>query len=435
MKKSFFFSLVLLVSINLSGKTFPGYIINNQGDTLHGHIHVKSDLRLFSEIGFSSTNKKAPEQLFHPGDIKGFSFLGTDFISANVPVEEPILLKEGGGYYPPKVQTIDVFLTVDVRGTASLFFFKNDMRQEHYYVKMADSDFLELLAYQYFQEQENVSGNETKKLKVTDRKFENLLLQIFQECPDIDSKVKDTQLRREELIKLFTFYNQCRGSEEVKINPNGKDASIRWSVGLGASLTQIRFTSPPDYFQNAHLTQSDFQFRPQLALGVDLDIPLSNYNPKWFLQAAFLWDRLELRAEYKEGIEPFLSQGNFNLNQVQVNISRLNIPIELSHQFLLGNASLRIGAGVMPALMNLRNNDLIVQKYVDNKEIFSPQTRPALASFDAVGIAALGSLSVSYNRWRVKSYVSFGSEFLEPEDELDSNSVFVGLMLYFKLTK
>ena len=111
-----------------------------------------------------------------------------------------------------------VFLKAVVLGTKSLFYFKNRMFNDQFYIQK-DSEYV-LLAYKRYLRK---AGNSSAVGE--NRGFVNQLKNYFSDCDKLDSKLLAASYEEKSLVSLFEKYFECTGTsseftakrEKVKI--------------------------------------------------------------------------------------------------------------------------------------------------------------------------------------------------------------------------
>ena len=75
MNRIIFLLINTLISVKLYAQINPkqGYVITNEGDTIHGTIDYRSDVRNARECRFAAEGEKEYKTLV-PADIKGYRF-------------------------------------------------------------------------------------------------------------------------------------------------------------------------------------------------------------------------------------------------------------------------------------------------------------------------------------------------------------------------
>jgi len=81
MKHLLAIALLLCVSVRISAQTpfVPGYLVKNNGDTLHGYLQKQTSTDLLFSLAFKPDNINAPSQSISPGDIRLFKYLTGNF--------------------------------------------------------------------------------------------------------------------------------------------------------------------------------------------------------------------------------------------------------------------------------------------------------------------------------------------------------------------
>src|SRR5688572_10428640 len=113
--------LFLIISIpSFSQKDFrPGYILQN-GDTIKGLVDYRSDQRNARICTFKASSESAV-QTFKPTELSGFGF------TKGQSYETQLVSREDN-------KTKAIFLKLLVKGTATLYFYKDSLDIDHFYI-------------------------------------------------------------------------------------------------------------------------------------------------------------------------------------------------------------------------------------------------------------------------------------------------------------
>ena len=427
MRTIFILSLLLLINSSILSKQYPGYIINLQRDTVNGNIFITSEQKVHHEIGFSSSDKKNPNEVFKPGEILGFEFLGSRFISAEVPVEEVFEKTPEEEFKIPTSRIVNAFLAVDLEGQASLYYFKDDSRKAHYYIKKQGGDYLELNQYEYYESRKDPAPNTNKNYKVTNRKYLNDLISLLSDCDQIRKDIEKTRLIRKDLVQLLKKYNNCETQDALPlyINPIANQKLVNWFVFAGISRSNLRFEALKDPWQSYYLTKPS---QPDLFtpfLGINARFYLSKYQSRWFLSTGFWNKQHVLRGDYRDGSETGLANGNYDNIKYNTKVIQFTLPIGIGHNINFGNVTANINFGALASFSILPDNILTRQQYVNNEPIFSEENSLLFTNFSNVEYGTYGSIGISYKGWSIESYISYGTGLLSSSGlvALESNSM------------
>ena len=188
----------------------PGFVINQQGDSLRGYI-------LFKDHSFNRKNCKY--KATQEAKVQNFS---ADMIQS-YGVDGKALFKS----YKRRGKSELVFLEYLLYGSPSLLHFGST------YFLESEGAMEELIS-----KTDTVIINGKTYLKDSDT-YKQQLLQQFQGCNEISSMVSETELSPKSLMKLFTVYYECTKSNYTNLNSKGNNLRIR----LGAAMRVGRISS------------------------------------------------------------------------------------------------------------------------------------------------------------------------------------------------
>lgn len=221
---------------NAQEKFERGFVTDLNGNRLNGMISTSNWTSPEAKIVFREDGKEGGIGLT-PSQIKGFEVGSDKYFSADVLTEmtssnlnllttDPELNLERG----------TVFLKAVVLGTKSLFYFKNRMFNDQFYIQK-DSEYV-LLAYKrYLREAVNSSA------VGENRGFVNQLKNYFSDCDKLDSKLLAASYEEKSLVSLFEKYFECTGISS-EFTAKREKVKIETGVVAGVSYTGME----EDYF-------------------------------------------------------------------------------------------------------------------------------------------------------------------------------------------
>jgi hypothetical protein len=205
----------------------PGYVINNNNDTILGFVDYRNWSFNPNTIRFKREINDATIK-FTPTNIKEFKVGQEIFVSAIVKTEISPLATFKLTYDPDLLFKVDTtFLQTQIRGKKSLFYYKNSIGRVNFYIEV-DGKF-ELLVYKrYF------IRHDAKRIAVENKKYMGQLTIYLQDCESINSKIEKTSYKKESLNKLFQYYYKCSASEMTYQKEIEK---IRLNIGVLAGIS------------------------------------------------------------------------------------------------------------------------------------------------------------------------------------------------------
>lgn len=310
-----------------------GYVILKSGDTIHGFIDYRNWQRNPDKIAFKekpSDNKTS----YTPLNCKAFSVLDENYESAIVPTEISSRNTNHLDYEPElKMKTDTTFLQTLIKGKKSLYYYLNDLRNEHFYIKN-DSAF-ELLVYKRYLKYANMQNTVSEN-----KRYLGQLVIYLADCKTIQPKIEKLEYRRNSLSKLFSSYYECTGSkfESMKITEE-----ITSEFGALAGISFKPETSISSYEVSQHINSS-----VNMAVGLSLNLILPRTQRKWSIYSELLYSPyneithdVQTRTEYEYQITDYNAKYiTFYMN----NMFRFQYPVKKA--FVFSDLGLSSGYGV-----------------------------------------------------------------------------------------
>ncbi len=179
-------SAFLFTSLTAQKDIRKGYIIDLQGDTVHGMIDFQGDMNNSTECIFYG--EKAQPVTYKPFDIQGYRFNGGKFyVSKKVEANDTVF---------------EIFAEYIVDATKDLFYYR-DMKGFHYLISFDDSTLVEI-PYE-----EKVIRKNGEKYLYESTKHIGYLKTYFADCPEIIPDIETiSKPERKNLTALATKYHE-----------------------------------------------------------------------------------------------------------------------------------------------------------------------------------------------------------------------------------
>jgi hypothetical protein len=223
---------LLLVSFSgfANPPLFPGYYLDQNGDTVHCQLKF-NDSKITPES--IMVNVDARTITLRPAEIKGFGVYGHgDFLSAKVTYhpgsETALSIPEE---YSDKTTTKDCFLQIVSRGFYSLYELTLSNRS-YYFISEEKGEPQELL---YRVRQRNMTVEE-------DTKYRNTLFDLFSKeyiSYENITRINNTAYKRKDLQHLVNILNKKHPGEEYKVARND---IVQFEVFAGAIVNRFPAT-------------------------------------------------------------------------------------------------------------------------------------------------------------------------------------------------
>lgn len=223
MKFSYIFLsfLFITISVNAQSNYKKGYILTNNNDTINGLIDFRTDKSNSSICRFKSSSH-ATEQIFHPGEIKGYRLIN----ERKYYVSHPITVDS---------VSMNVFLEFLVKGIKNLYFYPGEI--DYYFFENEDGRMIPL--------SKKTNQIVDYKFKI-DLKYRGILGYVFRDCDPVLKKVENVGLGRSSMIELTKRYHDemCTSGEECLVFENDykkKFTKINFSLYGGLQYIDYSF--------------------------------------------------------------------------------------------------------------------------------------------------------------------------------------------------
>lgn len=357
-------------------KYLPGYIVRQDGDTIHGFIDYRNWDRNPVKISFKSELTKQAVQ-YTPIDVMGFSVSNELYAGGIVEVEE-------SPFKPSKLMTVSelkiridtVFLQAVVLGSESLYYYKTGKDKDQFYI--VDNASFQLLYYKTYLKE--VDG---KSFATENQQYLGQLGTYLQDCPRLYSKISATKYSRKSLVDLFEFYYECTSSE---MDFQWQRESVIFEPGLmaGVSRTALSFGSgAPDYLVNGNFSSSN-----NFIAGVYLDIVLPKRRRKVIIRNEMLYSSYQSEGFYND----FNNDTFYTLHYSRLGYSQLKFSHMIRIKHSMGNTSIFLNGGITQGIALRETNERTVDatlsgsRRVEQEAAVYPSTKYELGWNSGVGV-------------------------------------------------
>ena len=299
-----------------------GYYIDNDGQKHEIFIKNSDWKNNPSEIKYKTQQTSEP-QLLQLNNVKEFSINGqSKYVRRKVQMERSSEIFERlSQNYEPEYREENVFLKVLVEGKASLFYYEDGKLRRFFYQKTGDS--LNTLIYKSYQFSDNSVGTNN-----------GYIYQLWKDvrCGNITiGEVQKVEYRKDELVKFFTEYNRCEGSEITTFENKENRDLLNLAVRPGINLASFRF-------RESYTGSEDIEFEnvPSIRLGVELESVLPFQNGRW---AFVVEPGIQI---FKSNLEKITSIDNTSVERrrkITIDYKSLEIPLGIRYYILLKESS------------------------------------------------------------------------------------------------
>ncbi|HEY4651167.1 MAG TPA: porin family protein [Pontibacter sp.] len=327
--------LALAGTAALAQKDFrPGYLVQH-GDTTAGLVDYRGAQRNTLVVSFKAS-ENASEQNFSPEQVQGFGFR-----------------KERKFYEAKLVPALDslsspqtFFLEALVKGRASLYFLRDQMQKDRFYISK-DAEPLRELYVEEFKQKNTQEGPKYGHVMLMRRDlYKPVLSQTFLDCETItEAELDGVALGHNSLAAIVRKYNKCIDQE----NYSKPQQKIRVAVGpvAGISSSKLSFTIG-DSDQNFNNTS----VKP--VLGAFFNLSFLTFSEKLSVQTEMLYAPNYFEASI--GDDP--STPGVSTSEVWIDMKHLKIPILARYTYPRGIIRPYINIGPVINLVASQDNEI-----------------------------------------------------------------------------
>ncbi|GAA0753015.1 hypothetical protein [Psychroflexus lacisalsi] len=372
-----------------------GLIIKKNKDTLRGFVDDRDWDKNPDQIRFKTRLDSSPST-FLPLDIHGFSVDNIIYVGGVVEAEVTELntndLEEN-----PKINIeIDTtFLQVVVGGAKELYYYKNKTDRENFYIKREGQ--LDLLVYKkYIDEQKNTG----KAVVIENKKYLGQLTLYLKECPDINSKLKNTSYNEGDLRRLFNYYYECTSTESSFTKTKNK-LSFELGAITGISISSLNFTSYGGF--EALLARKNYDSSVNFAGGLFLNIGLPKNLSKWSINNELFYSSYNFKDTFTE----VRGENNFTITDTELGYSYIKLNNLVRYTYPIGNTFLYLNAGVSNGFAINETNKLTEVFQFNERRVITEER--ALEDVRKYEQGLLFGLGVKYNRYSLEFRTESGT--------------------------
>ena len=203
----------------------PGYIINNQGDTIHGFLNLRSNNENALSCQFvKDQGGKITE--YKPFEINGYRVENEKFyVSKEVSIEG--------------VQQ-KIFLEYLVNGIADLYYYKEGT-QDFYFIEKNGK------TYQLSNKDKSYTDSKGRaEYSMKTNQYIGVLSYLYSDASNFSPQIRNTQFSYKSLIRTTKGYNQliCKDSTCIDYTKNVKTkVYLEPNVGIGYSVMNYKYSN------------------------------------------------------------------------------------------------------------------------------------------------------------------------------------------------
>lgn len=315
----------------------PGYVIQNNNDTLFGWVDYRNWKKNPDWVSFKTKDGSDPI-VYTTTEIKEFGVEEDIYVSAVVEAEVSPLHINKLNYIPDLTIVSDTtFLQVLFKGEKSLYVYKNKDGRENYYIKKASG--YELLIYnRYFVLlNKHFEIGKRKRVIAENKKYLNQLALYLGDCKSIQSLLQSTTYDQKRLIKLFQDYYECTSS---CLYFQKKPDRIRIETGIlaGTSVTTLDFRSENHEF----LVNAAYSPSVNFSSGLFFNLIFPRNQGKWSVYNELLYTSFRVEDVF----EDFKHEDLYTITTTELGYSYLKLNNMIRFRYPTGSFLLFLNGGI-----------------------------------------------------------------------------------------
>ncbi|MBL7841686.1 MAG: outer membrane beta-barrel protein [Cyclobacteriaceae bacterium] len=395
-----FLSLFLAVQNVFCQEDFrPGYVVNQNKDTLRGFILYSEGNSKFISCYFKK-NLEESATVYTPAQLVGYRLDNDAYFTVRS-------IKTGSNFNEL------FFAEILVKGRVTLF-------------RIYERFYLEDDELKVFPLDENIQEVEkgSKKYIRNDYKYVGILNWKFSDCPEAKHKVKNTKLKERELTELFELYNSCFAQTSTSFK-----SQKAWSqsyVGLTGGFISTTILNSGDLA--SFIDESQFKNDKSIFIGLSYIFSSPRISERFSLNIDFIFQK----ASYQS-----VTSSPETRDIVALKYNLLRTPLSFSYHFINSRRKLIpfIGGGASLTLYtNLKSYWQHEQIYtntvvIDRSESFFSYKKNTLRPFLEGGL--------SYNRsgnflFSLRAQYHYGTSVIDNglSPIVEQNFILTGSVLY-----
>jgi hypothetical protein len=227
------------------------------------------------------------------------------------------------------------FLQSMIKGTKSLYYYKNKIGKDQFYIKH-DTGY-ELLTYKKYLVPQN-GGSAVAENK----KFLGQLSLYLSDCPTIQSQLKFTEYNKATLLKLFQYYYNYTHTG-IKFEKTTEKIKTEFGVLGGLAITSLKFKSNTIAFN--YLTDTKYTTSSNLNAGFFLNVIIPRNNGKLSIYNELNFISYNVKGQY-DVYDPLAPTDKNTHTFTNFAYSHLKVINMLRYKYPLIKLSLFLGVGI-----------------------------------------------------------------------------------------
>lgn len=321
-----------------------GYLTLSNGDTSQGYIDYRNWAANPNRIYFKNNLNDTRKQ-YTPLQIKGFSVSDEQYESAIVSTEISPISANELNFEPALIfRTDTTFLQTMIQGRKSLYFYKNNLGTDQFYIKSGAK--YELLIYKKYLENHNKAN-----YVIENEQYKEQLNAYLSDCPTLSSQLTALKYEKKSMEDLLvTYYREAQ--LPIGFQKKTEKASTQFGVTAGGSYTALKFKSG-DF---PELVNANFEPSLNITGGLFFEIVTPRNRKKWSI-----YNELTIAAYKAKGVyEEYFNEERYNINRTQIGFTYLKLNNLVRFKQPVGKSFFFANAGISNgfALQSTNTNEV-----------------------------------------------------------------------------
>ena len=354
--QNFLLSITLFTSSVSMGQSLykPGFVVNNNGDTIQGWIEYLQWERNPDIIHFRNLASDDKPNSYTVNDLNYFEITGLDrYVKAVVMKDtRPVEINRLPMLVEDTLLRDTVFLRVLLEAPLSLYELYDS--KPHYYIKNKEEDFEELQYKVY------LVDSDTRVLRsyIFRGQLEQLLIAAGKSDVSVP-RLRTAEYREREILNLVKKLNEILYNSSYSYVAPKPKLRASFFAGAGLAFSKIKYTGEADNLSNLDYSSST---QPLFSAGVD--IPIGRNLQQLVFRAELSWYSLKYKGFGHRDVSDSVT---YNLKA-----SNLSPSLSLLYNFVNRDKNkLYLGVGVAYNLTTYPENSLTLKTPYNMLE-FSP---------------------------------------------------------------
>ena len=308
----------------------PGYVINLKGDTLHGLVNYRNWANNPSKVRFKSGDDNN-SKVYKPNDILEFRVANEIYVSGIVTSETSENMTNRLQQDSTLFFTVDTtFLQTIFQGKKSLYYFKNVVGNDNYYIRQNGK--YELLIHKRY-----LKNKDDKNILLENKDYLKQLAGYMNDCPSVRTKLVSTEYNLQGLKKLYQYYYTCSASHP-SFQKKQENAITEFGFVAGATFSTLHFEGEG----YEYLTDIDFSKSTNFTAGLTFNVILPRNQRRWSIMNELLVSSYKANGYY----HVYTDQNYYYNMTINIGLTYLKMNNLLRFNYQIGSIHLFMNAGI-----------------------------------------------------------------------------------------